>query len=685
MDKHLRHNSSYVKLVFSLLILVLIVQLFRIQVLQHDKWLARSSIRNEYKKTYSASRGIVYFSDGTPLAINQPVYGVFAVTDNFESKKAKQEGITKEKFAESIESIFKLEKKIILERLSSQSAKYISIVSKISEDDLTKLKALVPEDSGVWTVENQVKRVYPNKLLASKLIGFVGKDDEGNDIGRYGIEEYFDGVLKGTEGIFEGKKDSQNNIIANENFESITSKNGIDITLTIDKGVQAILEERLLYWLDRFKAKEVTGVIMEPNTGRILASANLPTYDPNEYWKGEKIDCSLEYYSVLNAECNKAQIKEETKSTEVLNEEGQIFYPEGYVKRLKELEEEKQRILKEAGEQNANSDLNILTDADKQKLEKYPERVREILRKSSLPYGDVYRNSANSFTYEPGSVEKVITLAIAYNANTISRDPNYQLGAHQGCEKVADVTLCTSTKKPKSSLTVREMLRDSDNIGAMRVADKVPTQDFIATLSKFGLGKQTGVELADETVYPIKDPQSWSIVDKYTASYGQGSISLTPIQLTRTWNILASGGKSFKPTLLKEINDNGSIKQFEPVFEGNVINEQAALDALRINSLANADSFKLARDFYAKFPFSGKTGTANIPKSNGAGYLDNVVNTSFIGIAPSNKPKFTMLIWFREPRLSADADYPNGANTSETAWLDIAERLMFKFNIAPQK
>lgn len=690
MDKHLKHNSLYVKIVFSLLISVLILQLFRIQVLQHTKWLTRSSVRNEFKKTYNASRGMVLFADGSPLAINQPAYGIYVLTDSFESKKVKEKGFTRDKLASIFSNIFKLNKDIILERISKTQVKYVSVVNRISEDDLTLLKNQIPEDLGLWSSEKQTKRVYPDKTLAAKLIGFLGKDDDGNDIGRYGIEEYFDGVLKGTEGIFEGKKDSSNRVIVNEDFQSITSKNGMDITLTIDRGVQSILEDRLMFWLDKFKAKEATAVIMEPNTGRILAAANVPTYDPNEYWKGEKIDCKLEYYSLLNSECQKKveETSKENTTEEKKSDENQVFYPEGYEKRLKELEEEKRKILEEAQKQNpaTQSDPNSLTDDEKKKLEKYPERVREIFRKNSLPYGDVYRNSANSFTYEPGSVLKVITLAIAYNYKVIPVDPNYQLGSHQGCEKVADVTLCTAQKRPKPGLTVKEMLKDSDNIGAYRIGDKVLTKDFAETLMKFGLGKQTGVELADESVFSIKDPGTWSIVDQSTASYGQGSVAFTPIQMTNVWNILASGGKSYKPTLIKEVNDNGQVKKFEPEFIEQVINEQAALDALKVASLATSDAtYRMSRDFYAKYPYVGKTGTANIPKPNGAGYLDDVVNTSFIGVAPANKPKFTMLVWFREPRSSIDNDFPNGVNTAQTAWLDIAEKLMLKFNIAPQK
>ncbi len=692
MDSHLKKNTFIVKSIFFILTLVMILQLFRVQVLENSRWSVRSEIRDELRKTFQATRGSVFFSDGSPLAVSQLAYGVFALPDGFNDEKVKKEGITREGFADDLAIYTGLERQIILERISNPKLKYVALANKVDSEIVDKIISKYPQSLNIWTYEEQSKRVYPDKQLAAKIIGFVGRDEQGNDVGRYGIESYFDGVLRGTEGVFEGKKDSKNQVIVNEDFSNIKSRNGIDVTLTIDRSMQLMLEERMWYWMDKFKSKEATAVIMEPNTGKIMAIVNLPTFDPNEYWKGEKINCDPNFdYYILNEECNKKADPVPTPTTDVavpaVSNDKQVFYPEGYEARLKEIENQKKKLEDEAQKIKESNDLKeaaakaAIVDP---RVEKYSSAVREVLRTKSLDATEVYRDAANSFIYEPGSIEKVITLAIAYNFKAIPTNPDYSLGGHNGCEKVQDVTLCTAGKLVRSAVTVESMLQLSDNVGALRVAKAVDIKRFVDTLGKFGLGKSSGVELGDESVFNMKDPSTWTRVDQATASYGQGSLAFTPIQMTNAWNILASGGRSYKPTIVKEINDNGKQKVFEPVFIEQVVDAQAADDALNVNAVATSNGGRRAQEFYSRYPFSGKTGTADIPKPDGVGYMPNVVNTSYIGIAPLNNPKFTMLVWFREPRATIDSTLPNGGNTAQVAWIDIADRLMVKMNVAPQ-
>lgn len=695
MDNHLKKNTLFIKGVFFFLTASLILQLFRLQVVEHKRWLTRSEIRNELRKTYQASRGSVYFADGSPLAVSELAYGIFALPDGFDNGKVKDVGVTREKFAEDMSTLLKIDKQSLLDRISNPKLKYVAVANKVSVDTLEEINELYDKSMNIWTYEEQTKRVYPDKTLASKIIGFVGKDEDGNDVGRYGIEAYFDGVLKGSEGIFEGIRDSKNQIIVNEEFDNVTSKNGIDLTLTIDRGIQSMLEERLWYYMDRYKAKGATGVIMEPNTGKIFAIADLPTYDPNEYWIGEKVICDPEFdYYILNEQCNKKTEPTPTPTPTDDEDSKELYFPEGYEEqRLKEIEEEKKKLEEEEQKvrEQSSKTKEELEEEERQKIindpriAKYPVFAREIFRTKQLNPSEVYRNAANSYLYEPGSVQKVITLAIAYQYKTVPTSPSYRLGSHTGCEKVIDATLCTSGKVPRTNLTVEEMLEKSDNVGALRVAKTVDIKTYVETLQRFGLGRTTGVELADEPAYNMKDPTQWTRVDQATASYGQGSLSMTPIQMCHAWNILASGGKSYKPTVVKEINDNGKRKEFEPEFVEQVITEQAARDALQVNAVATSKSIRSAQELYAQYPFSGKTGTADIPNPNGVGYLSKVVNTSYVGIAPLDNPRFTMLIWFREPRMSIDSVSPNGANTAQYAWVDIASRLMVKMNIAPRQ
>ncbi len=685
MESDFFYRIRFIKFLLLFLVCLLIAQLFRLQILEHDRWALRAQQKQTFRTVYKPVRGSFYFADGSIFAVSKLAYTIYALPKEFEKRPAKQANVSVEQFVSDFAELTGIKKDVVMSRISSGSS-YVLIGKRVDPLIIQKLEEKYPRSLNIWNIETEYVRFYPNNEIGAKIIGFVRENDKGEEIGQYGVEQYFDGLLRGAEGLFKGIKDKSRLVIANQDYEVVASLNGVDITLTIDRGIQALVEEYAKKYTDIFKAKEATIVIIEPNTGRLLAVANYPTYNPNVYWEGELVDCNLEYYKVLHEDCNKTNLTTSHPSQES-NDNNQIIYPDGYLERLRELEElqrklneEKKRLESEL--QNSNGES--LTDEEKEKLSKYPESVRDIFRKQSLPVTEVYRNSANSVLYEPGSVMKVITLAIAYNAKTIPQDINYSLGGHSGCEKVVDVSLCTITKLPVSSLSVKDMLIDSDNVGALRVALSVPIESFVETYEKFGLGRKSGVELADEAVFSMKDPSAWTKVDVATASYGQGSIAFTPIQLVAAWNVLASGGKYYAPTIVKSINDNGRQKDFEPIPVRDVISEDAAKATLYASGVATSEGHPKSRAFYKKYPYAGKTGTADITKTSSAGYRENVVNTSYVGIAPIENPRFTMLVWFREPRIGIDGGNPTSGNTALHAWIDLAEQLMIKLNIPPK-
>jgi cell division protein FtsI/penicillin-binding protein 2 len=389
---------------------------------------------------------------------------------------------------------------------------------------------------------------------------------------------------------------------------------------------------------------------------------------------------------VLNKKCNPEKPAEAVIEKEKEDKKAQenTIYPDGYLEQLKKLEDDQKRL--EAEKKKLEETLNAnkepeLTAEEKARLEKYPTALRSVFRKESLPPGDVYRNSASSSMYEPGSVVKVLTLSTAFNFKTIPIDPNYQLGSHKGCEKVVDVVLCTNSKRAVPSLTTEQMLNTSDNIGAFRIAQTMPAKDFAQTFQRYGLGQTSGIELSDEPFFRMRSPEEWSKVDLSTGAFGQGSVAFTPVQLTAAWNAVASGGTYYKPTVVKAINDNGQIKNFEPQALRQVVTPEAAKSALEINTLSTSKSNIKARQFFQKYSFSGKTATANIPKIDGLGYQKDKLNMGYIGVAPAENPKFTMFLWFNEPKLGENGAPADSVNTAQWAWIDIADELMIKFNI----
>lgn len=708
------NNTVYLKFFFLLVAVITISQLARIQVLENSKWSLRAELRDVVSIRTEGQRGQISFRDGSPIAYDKQVFRIFI---NPIERRNDTVDILPEEIYLLIKDYTQLSEKDLIKELESNNQRRVLITRDLNEAEFVKVFSLFGNYPDLISYDQLFVREYPNKLTASKAVGFVGYDDNGIRVGRYGVEEYFDGVLKGTPGVIEGKKDQKGNLIIDERFSSVRPRDGINLKLTIDQAIQKKVDEKLIYWLDKFKAVEATAIAIEPGTGRILAISNFPTYDPNLYYEGESVDCELEYY-VLHKDCNPKKEGEnltkedkdevliergldaegELESEKKNNGESELILPEGLVLPDGYTEEEIRKILIQINELNETSDEDneIINQDDMDeieeeketeidpRIEKYEEIVREVFREEDIPIGTILRNTPNSFLYEPGSVVKAFTLSAALEYNTIPYDGEFQLGGHNGCIMVAEREICTANKKPRSSLSLKEMIVESDNIGALRVAQTVKIKDFVEKFEEFGLGSITNVEMADENQFKSKPSSEWTKLDQVTASFGQGSVAYTPLQLVNAWNIIASGGVKYKPTIIYAKDDGEGDEIFSPVNQGRVIREEVANAVSNLTSSDPGYNGMFAKDFYDKYTYAGKTGTASVPKTDGVGYRDGVVNTTFVGHAPKDNPEVTLLVWFREPRISDNGSLiPNASDTALVAWTDIMEQIMIIKGIKP--
>lgn len=137
------------------------------------------------------------------------------------------------------------------------------------------------ELGGCIGTEQTTKRYYPYGTLASSVIGFTGADDQGLS----GIEAYYDEQLTGTNGRIITAKDAKSNNIANDYETSIAATDGDSIVLTINQTIQYYLEKGLRETMNEYQAKGAYGVVMNCNTGAVLAMSSLPDYDCNEPYK----------------------------------------------------------------------------------------------------------------------------------------------------------------------------------------------------------------------------------------------------------------------------------------------------------------------------------------------------------------------------------------------------------------
>ena len=223
-------------------------------------------------------RGTFYDSYGNVLAQSASVWNVFIDPLNI---KDKQRDLIVDEFA-NLFGYDADEKKEFYDKTTHQNH-YELVEKKVENNIKEKLSKFVSKNElgGCIGTEQTTKRYYPYGTLASSVIGFTGADDQGLS----GIEAYYDEQLTGTNGRIITAKDAKSNNIANDYETSIAATDGDSIVLTINQTIQYYLEKGLRETMNEYQAKGAYGVVMNCNTGAVLAMSSLPDYDCNEPYK----------------------------------------------------------------------------------------------------------------------------------------------------------------------------------------------------------------------------------------------------------------------------------------------------------------------------------------------------------------------------------------------------------------
>lgn len=259
----------------------------------------------------------------------------------------------------------------------------------------------------------------------------------------------------------------------------------------------------------------------------------------------------------------------------------------------------------------------------------------------------VYRNLAVSSAYECGSVFKAITMAAGLDSNKVNPETTY---VDTGAVKEAGYTIRNSDLKANGLQTMTNVLEKSLNTGVIFVEKNLGNKNFFDYVRRFGFGEITGVGLPGESSGNIKNLSNLkSDIQFFTASFGQG-ITVTPIQLASAFNALANRGVLMKPQIIeKKIYSNGSEEEIMPEEVRRVISEKASLQISNMlrSVVVNGHGKQAGVPGYA---VAGKTGTAQVAKSNAKGYEDGMNIGSFVGYAPANDAKFTILVKLTNPK-----------------------------------
>ncbi|ADL07708.1 stage V sporulation protein D [Thermosediminibacter oceani] len=527
------YNGSLIKrrLVFLLLLclvlnIALIGRVFWIQFVRGDE--LRQKAREQWTRDapVEPKRGTIYDRNMNPLAISASVNSVMASPPDIKDI---------EKTASLLSPVLNIDKDALVKTLEDAKAKKrgsIFIKRKITDEEAEAVRKL--NLKGIYFTEES-KRFYPEKNLASHVLGFTGIDSQGLD----GIELVYDKYLRGIPGRIISEKDALSRELPFGLEKYIPPEEGLNLVLTIDKVIQHIAERELEKALAEHNAKKGTIIIMDPKTGEILAMANKPDYDPNDY-------------------------------------------------------------------------------------KNYP---------SSL-----WRNSAVSDVYEPGSTFKIITASAGLEEGVVRPGDSFY---DPGYIVVAGVRIKCWRSGGHGSQTFAQVVQNSCNPGFVEVGSRLGKERFIKYIKGFGFGETTGIDLPGEAK-GIFNPAKIGPVELATVSFGQG-ISVTPIQLVTAVATVANDGKMPQPHIAKALVDKDGrvVYEFKPRVVRQVISEETAAEMKKLleSVVENGTGGRAKIEGYR---VAGKTGTAEK-------YADGKYVASFVGFAPADDPKFVALVVIDEP------------------------------------
>ncbi len=597
MKKKLRVMFVCMMLIFALLSARL-VSITRNNGAEYEKQVLS---QQEYDSvTLPYRRGEILDKNGTVLAMSQKVYNVILDTRVLLENTDAVEPTIKALAAQFGE--YTDEATIRTYISNNPSSAYYIIAKELQYDQIAPFQAYMTPGSGdynsniqgVWFEDSYI-RYYPNGSLASDVVGFTTKDNQG----QYGLEEYYNDELNGTYGREYGYLDDDSNL----ERTTIAAEDGNSIVTTIDGNIQTIVEKYLQDFNDTYKdayhegnASENVGcIIMDVNTGEILAMASYPSYDLNN----TRDTSALLGMRMVDEDGSKVDLESETG---------------GYI-----------------------NETNLASMSNEQIL---------------ANFNALWKNFCISNTYEPGSVYKPFTVATGLDSGSITGNEVYEC---DGSLEIGGYKIRCHNKYGDGQVSVSRSIEISCNVALMQIGQAIGSDTFAGYQHAFGFGLKTNIDLAGESrtaglVYSAEDMGPTELA---TGTFGQG-FNVTMIETIAGFASLINGGYYYQPHLVSKIvsPSGATVKTIEPRIIRQTISESVSDKIVSYcNEVVAGDegTGKTARP--AGYMIGGKTGTAETIPRDKTNYV-----VSFMGYAPSDDPEIAIYVVVDRPNAQYQDD-----------------------------
>ena len=478
------------------------------------------------------------------------------------------------------------------------ATKSITIASNVNEEVVAQISERNSDFPGV-SISTNAARTYLTGSLAAHVIGYTGKikEDEYNQkkdtytiddiIGKTGVENIFEKYLKGKDGEKQVEMSVDGTITGEYVSKNATA--GSDVVLTIDSNLQKVTEESLENCINKIRtggfsqrhdAQGGAAVVMDVNTGEVLATASYPTFEPQWFVGG------------ISQE-NWAYLRDDTRHPQL--------------------------------------------------------------------------NKATQSTYEPGSTFKMVTAIAGLETGTITtKERINDTGVYRKYNSEWKCWYYTSYHRGHGYQNVTQALQHSCNYFFYETGDRMGIDNLSKYALHFGLGKKTGIELPNEKEGAVASKETYAKLrnggkigpgDVLNAAIGQGDNNFTPMQIAKYISSIANGGNIVKPTIVKSIMNadgtEGSRDEIES-YTNEEVGYQNTDDGITISpesisvakegmrmaaSEAGGTAYNIFKGFNQEV--AGKTGSAEAGKDKNG---NDLVNAWFVCFAPYEKPEVAVVV-----------------------------------------